>query len=131
MKKILFWTWCLPQTLLGLVIFLFLKITGGVYLTKGYKGVCVVIMDQARFGVSLGQFIFLSKYRDTHIVMHEYGHTIQGFIFGPLYLFAVGIPSITRNIINRCCKYGKQWYYSGYPERGANKLGGVKLEQLL
>jgi hypothetical protein len=26
--------------------------------------------------------------------MHEYGHTIDSRIFGPAYLFAIGIPSI-------------------------------------
>lgn len=85
------------------------------------------------FGMSLGSFIFWSKSDNAVILInennieHEYGHSIQSLIFGPLYLVVVGLPSILRVIygsifyaINK-----KKWlnYYKGYPENWADILG--------
>jgi len=43
-----------------------------------------------RDGVSLGLFIFSP---DEGLMTHEYGHTYQSLLLGPLYLIVVGIPS--------------------------------------
>ena len=62
---------------------------------------------------------------------HERGHRVQSRILGPLYLLVVGIPSVVRNLIFRVKqrKYPLyklvKWYYSGYPEKWADKLGHV------
>jgi hypothetical protein len=119
LKNFVFFTWCLPQTLLGLTIQAFFKIKSR---TK-YKLATVVELD-CNFGVSLGKYILIGSGRKTEkTVMHEYGHTIQSFILGPLYLLAVGMPSVIRNIVTRFVEID---YYSGYPENWADKLGGVK-----
>lgn len=60
------------------------------------------------------------------LLVHEYGHTIQSLIFGPLYLFAVGIPSIVWSFLPVFAKRREDAgisYFSVYPERWANKLG--------
>lgn len=84
-------------------------------------------------GLSLSTHIFLPKSVDPRTnapyVLHEYGHTIQSHKLGPLYLLAVGLPSI---IWNGCFKKYREKkgvsYYSVYPENWADKLGGVKRE---
>jgi hypothetical protein len=60
------------------------------------------------------------------LMIHEYGHTIQSLIFGPLYVFLVGIPSIAWSFLPvfvRKRECNKISYFSAYPERWANKLG--------
>ena len=60
------------------------------------------------------------------LMVHEYGHTIQSLIFGPLYLMAVGLPSILWSFLPvfvRKRDVEKISYFSGYPERWANHLG--------
>lgn len=125
MKKIVFWllnlTWCLPQNIIGFILFLF-------NLRKSRKTYNGRIIVRWWYGgsVSLGAFIFVSSY-DKDLVRHEYGHTIQSLFLGVLYLFIIGIPSIiwagcfekyrTKNNIS---------YYSFYTESWANKLVGLK-----
>ena len=63
--------------------------------------------------------------------MHEYGHTLQSKKLGPLYLLVIGLPSL---IWAGCfddwrAKHHKS-YYDFYTERWANKLSGVKEEDL-
>jgi len=46
--------------------------------------------------VSLGQFIFLFsdfREREEFVIRHEYGHTKQSHLLGPLYLLIIGVPS--------------------------------------
>ncbi len=115
--NIIYFTWCLPQTVIGLIIQVIFKVKN----RKKYK-LSTVIELEARFGVSLGKYILIGNY-DEKTIKHEYGHTVQNFIFGPLYLIIIGIPSIVRNILSRFIKIE---YYNGFPERWADQLGGVK-----
>ena len=52
-------------------------------------------------GVSLGKFIFVPKSAgkdpSEFLLNHEYGHTIQSLILGPLYLPLIGAPSFAWN----------------------------------
>ena len=43
--------------------------------------------------MSMGMFLFLGDH-DKHVLVHEYGHSIQSCILGPLYLPVIGIPSL-------------------------------------
>jgi hypothetical protein len=66
---------------------------------KIYKYKSAVIIDLPignQGAVSLGQFIFIfSRYNDVGFIeRHEYGHTIQSHLLGPLYLLVIGLPSI-------------------------------------
>lgn len=47
--------------------------------------------------MSLGLFIFMFGGRyigDEETLKHEYGHSIQSKILGPLYLIVIGLPSL-------------------------------------
>ncbi len=114
--NIIYFTWCLPQTALGLIIQIIYKVKD----RKKYK-LATVIELNASFGVSLGKYILIGS-NNEKTIKHEYGHTLQNFIFGPLYLIIIGIPSVVRNILSRFIEID---YYKGYPERWADQLGGV------
>jgi hypothetical protein len=45
--------------------------------------------------ISLGMFIFtFTPHVSDRLVRHEYGHSIQSMVLGPLYLLMIGIPSM-------------------------------------
>jgi hypothetical protein len=79
--------------------------------------------------MSLGRFLFLHEsYRpgDRALLAHEYGHTIQSLILGPLYLFVIGLPSLLwagLPVFQRRRHDRHVSYYSFYPEKWANALG--------
>ena len=131
--------WGLPQTAAGFAIFL-------AHIRQphvAYHGAIVTPWKSAG-SVSLGLFIFLggeagqSLARGTslaralddpafrYLLVHEYGHTIQSLIFGPLYLFVVGIPSVLWGYLPRL-RARRQVrgtsYYDFVTERSANALG--------
>lgn len=124
-------TWGIIQTLFGLVVL----IVTLPFLKKmfWYCG-AVVCEGKLKFGLSLGLFIFTYYESNFETIKHEYGHCIQSAILGPAYLIAVGIISFLRSITARAVyQFLKRnprdiiaWYYGGYPEKWADKLGGVK-----
>lgn len=116
-------TWGFLQSLSGLVVFLFSKkervfFHRGVLVTRwGMKG-----------SLSLGFFVFVSGDGDCELVLHEYGHCLQSLILGPLYLFAVGLPSLLWAGLPVCRRYRRRRsvsYYSFFTERWADRLAGV------
>ena len=136
MKKILYiliqWTWGILQTLLGLILFLINIKNEHIF----YHG-AIITRIKGKTSISLGMFAFVgldlqmdkrveNKIPDDEIekrtLVHEYGHTIQSIIFGPLYLLIIGIPSsiwaMTFNNKNNTISY-----YSFYTEKWANVLG--------
>ena len=82
-------TWGLPQTLVGLVVYLICRARG---CRRFFFGGAVCTEWRRDDGVSLGLFIFCPK--DGGIHLHEYGHTFQSLWFGPLYLLFVSLPSL-------------------------------------
>ena len=82
-------TWGLPQTLVGLTVFLFCRL-------RKYRSFLVggaVCTEWKRAdGISLGLFFFCPPWGGLHL--HEYGHTHQSLLFGPLYLLLVSVPSL-------------------------------------
>lgn len=134
LKELLYWTWCLPQTLLGLILNLIFRGIKVRYLFE--NKVYEINQTESRWlgGVSLGKYIMLGKNMDSEkTIKHEYGHQIQSFVLGPLFLIVIGLPSLfwcwfVRDLINKIRKkIGKQSlsYYWFYTEKWANKLGGV------
>ena len=132
--------WELPQNTLGWIVKKISKATS--YGT--YKDAEVYTWHISG-GMSLGKYIFvpfetdgLMYYDDNHyyrrdyvenFIKHEYGHTIQSKYLGWLYLLVIGLPSL---IWAQCFEWywsreGKS-YYDFYPEKWANKLGGVEDE---
>lgn len=58
------------------------------------------------------------------ILVHEYGHTIQSIILGPLYLVVIGLPSLLWAWLPRARAARAQGacsYFDFYPERWANQ----------
>ena len=126
MKRIFFLTlqclWGLPQTLLGAVLFL-------VHCRcqhSRFRGAIVTWWTRPG-GLSLGPFIFLRREpREQRVLVHEYGHTIQSLILGPLYLLVIGIPSFTwasLPALRRMRRKKGISYYTFYPEKWADRLG--------
>lgn len=123
MKKALFWlaqwTWGIVQNLIGLVLFLCL-------IGRKYRIFHGAVITTWKLGssLSLGMFIFTAKPYDLRLVQHEYGHTIQSLILGPLWFFVIGLPSLVW-----CGCFGGYRkrkgvdYHSFYTEAWANRLG--------
>ena len=120
------WTWGLPQSLLGLI--LTLKYRRCSHARVG--GALATLHDGNWGGVSLGMFIFvpggLGPEREARLLAHEYGHTFQSALLGPLYLLAVGVPSYLWANLPRNRRLRAQRripYESRYPENWAEALG--------
>lgn len=91
--------------------------------------------------VSLGMFVFVTKepyfydkLKDEYtkddlskrLLVHEYGHTIQSLILGPLYLIIIGIPSTLWGFLPNLNKKRKEEqisYFAFFTEAWANRLG--------
>ena len=130
MKNFLLYIWQLPQNIAGLIMRIFTP--GDRNVVKDYRGdVNVYVSSKMSGGISLGKYIILSSlYSDINWCKdtwdHEYGHTRQSRILGPLYLFVIGIPSIIwAGLYGNVIPYTKNGYYKFYTEKWADKLGGV------
>lgn len=114
--------WTLPQQIIGFIGYLIFR--------KGYKfkyNNALIIEVPNKYGsVSLGNFIFVSDATDEETIKHEYGHTLQSYRLGWLYLFIIGIPSIIWAAFFEGYRQKRGVsYYAFYTERWANELGGV------
>lgn len=131
MKRLLYivwqYTWGLLQNLAGGTIYAFYRLRGCPHFA--YQGALAVIWPVRSGSMSLGRFLFLHEsYRpgDRALLAHEYGHTIQSLILGPLYLFVIGLPSLLwagLPVFQRRRHDRHVSYYSFYPEKWANALG--------
>ncbi len=114
--------WGLPQTLLGFAVFLRFRKAPH----YRYHG-AVVTEWKKRTGLSLGLFVFIPEGDfGKNFLVHEYGHTVQSLLLGPLYLFIVGIPSAVWCNLSWCESYRRKKkcsYQFLYTERWANRLG--------
>lgn len=129
-------TWGAVQSTLGLIYFIFHS-SDKHYL---YHGAIVTEWDK-KSSVSLGMFVFVTKepyfYNklkseytreelSQRLLVHEYGHTIQSLILGPLYLIIIGIPSTLWGFLP-CCNTKRRTksisYFSFFTEKRANFWG--------
>ena len=124
MKKFLFrlwqWTWGFPQTLLGAIVYLVNRDKPH----ETYRG-CIVTRWGQKGSLGVGMFLFLGT-DDPQVRVHEYGHSIQSMILGPLFLLIMGIPSFLWANLPPCRRLRKEKgvsYYRFYPESNANWLG--------
>lgn len=108
MKKFLFiifyWllslTWNGILTLIGIIAMIVALALGG----KPHKNGCSIIIEIGHNwgGINLGAISLSSIYSTKNMDWfnetrcHEFGHSIQGLIFGPLQIFIVAIPSAIR-----------------------------------
>ncbi len=119
----LLFLWQLPQNMVALLILLFSKSEGMI----AYRHFCFALktkLPQKASGVSLGSFALVSPdcAHDEETVRHELdGHTVDSKIFGPLYLFVIGLPSVLHLLHYDGCSD----YNDFYTERWANRHAGL------
>ena len=137
--RIFLYIWQLPQNIIGFLLTrkVEMKSSRNLYFHITGKNQDVIYYFKKNFfnsGVSLGNYIILDYYYmgkevANNAIRHEYGHQVQSKILGWLYLPLIGFPSIARNIWDRIAhkKWEKnrryKWYYSGYHEKWADRLG--------
>ena len=117
-------TWGIIQNVLGFLIWIYVLLTGPKEKRHVFHG-ALVTRWYLKSSMSMGMFLFMGT-DDPEVLVHEYGHTIQSCILGPLYLPVIGIPSFCwANVprFERNRRRGKYRYSDFYPERWANILG--------
>ena len=116
-------TWGILQTLAGALVYL--TCLGCPH--SRHRG-AVVTRWRGRKGLSLGMFVFVPEGAGDTLLAHEYGHTRQSLLLGPLYLPAIGLPSVIwaglPALERRRTRRGIS-YYDFYTERWADRWGGV------
>lgn len=124
MMEILKYFWQLPQLIAALIYYWHLKRKDEILDTCTCQGAIVFIKRKSCGSVTLGNHIFLSPRATDTTVRHEWGHTRQSLILGPLFLIVIGIPSIIWAATHRAISPNKpyDWFYT---EAWANKLGDV------
>lgn len=122
--EVLKFIWQLPQVIAAFIYYLYLKYKDEILDICTYQGTVVFIKRKAGGSVTLGQHIFLSPRAADNTVKHEYGHTRQSLMLGPLYLIIIGIPSILWAVLHKKIAPNRS-YYDFPTESWANKLGGV------
>lgn len=133
MIYLILYTWCLPQTILALIVRLFIKIK-----SKEKANNVIIYKVEWSFGsLSLSNMIYLcnSHWNNNEIVKHETGHFKQSLILGWFFLLVIGFPSLMwawwlhdlYNSIRVKRGLDEVSYYSLYTEKWANKLGGANL----
>lgn len=87
-------TWGLTVNLAGLAVFLCCRKR---FHSETFRNGVVTCLPGKSGGLSLGIFIFIgarSAAESGGLCAHEYGHTIQCLVLGPLYWIAVAVPSV-------------------------------------
>lgn len=135
-------TWGALQTLLGLAVFA-LHVKERHFRYHG----AVVTQWKCRSSVSLGLFVFVTdrpyfaeKFKGeipvselaARLVVHEYGHTLQSLILGPLYLPVIGVSSTVWGFLPRLARRRRERgisYFAFFTERWANRLGELATKE--
>lgn len=130
---VLQWTWGIFQNIIGLVLFM-ANISKKHY---RHNGAVVTEWNYSRGSVGLGMFIFVGVPKGRadrtaveKVIRHEYGHTLQSIVLGPLFLPVIGLPSLMWCGLPCFVNYRKRKnvsYYWFYTERWANSLAKIKL----
>jgi len=114
-------TWGAAQTLLGLAFFL-----GNLRAPHEWHHGAVATYWKYPSGLSLGLFIFMPEDKRERLLPHEYGHTVQSLLLGPLYLLVIALPSVVwarSKYFQRKRREKNTSYYAFYTERWADAWG--------
>lgn len=122
--EILKYFWQLPQLIAAFIYYWYLKRKDEILDTCTCQGAIVFIKKKSCGSVTLGNYIFLSPRATDTTVRHEWGHTRQSLLLGPLYLIVIGIPSIIWATTHRTIAPNTP-YFNFFTEKWANRLGGV------
>ena len=132
--ELILWIWQLPQNLLGVFLLLWYK-REKIY--HKLNGRLFYFTNEMPSGISLGNYIIMNRDDKEDGMKHEYGHSIQSRILGPLYLIVIGLPSLLGNIydsvFHKRWKWSDscRWYYNQPWEKWADELGRVDREGYL
>lgn len=92
---VLNWTWGILMNIIGAVGVAFFKARG--YEVKRHGGSYYVLCGGTGWGgVSFGMFFFYQENVTEYGKNHEYGHSLQNCLWGPLFPFVISIPSAVR-----------------------------------
>lgn len=130
------WTWGLPVNLVGgIAYFICTVILKRRHQKFGHAR--IVYLPWKSGGLSMGLFIFVKDNASTeewtyNTRIHEYGHTWQCLLLGPLYYLVVALPSVIWcNCFAGYRKKNNVSYYKLYCEAWANawgqKASGLKM----
>ena len=119
------WTWGAPVNLIGGLVYLLLY---PVCRHEHFGNAFISYIPWKQGGLSLGLFIFIAEERNKQWTyntrIHEYGHTIQCLLLGPLYWPVIGLPSaVWCNFFEGYRRKHNVSYYKLYCESWANKWG--------
>lgn len=123
------WSWGILQNIAGLLVFLYLYIKNPKRDMTIFHAAVVCDWDNEIDCMGLGMFVFMAEYNkqtNKEILVHEYGHTIQSLILGPLYLLVIALPSLIwakNKALQKYRKENNKSYYWLYCEKWANRLG--------
>ena len=128
LKDFLFYLWELPQNILGLFVIIFTKAWYSTAWDDCY------FTKKINHAVTLGTYTIVprSEYNNISVLWHERGHRKQSKKYGWFYLLIVFIPAALRDLWDKTAhkewSHWKReyWYYSGFPEKQADKLGHVR-----
>ena len=126
--KVIYWTWCFPQSLLGAMLLFLLKIFGKVESIRHYASEVIIVESDWIFGgVSLGMYVFItnrscSGQQKTKLIRHELGHTRQSILLGPSYLLVIGMPSLIWGGLRANGFFKGRPYSWMYTEKWADRL---------
>ncbi len=91
-----------------------------------YKGSTLVRQKRCATCSIFGTIFMLTDGDTDHeTLLHEYGHSVQERILGPLYLLHIALPSGLFYLYDRRNDVGEEKYYACPWERSAEFLGGV------
>lgn len=126
---ILQWTWGLLQNIAGGILFLIQRIKNPKAELKYYHGAIITPWKPGKGSMGLGMFIFFGHQGSPEtdaVIVHEWGHTVQSVILGPLFLFVIGLPSVVWAYTPRFEKLRKEKnikYTDAYCEKWASGMG--------
>ncbi|MCQ2294181.1 MAG: hypothetical protein MJZ67_00875 [Bacteroidales bacterium] len=130
-------SWELPQTMIGYSVAMCRTITYQVDRVEYLDGNTFAIDDgrgdYRNMGCSMGcminiwltdnmmmNFEYEAKFGFGQLLMHEFGHTFDSLWLGPLYIMAVGLPSLASVTLEHFT-HGRYQHHQLYAERWANK----------
>lgn len=127
---LLSFTWGLLWTTIGLAIFgiswVFFHEDMDVRMIEGR--IAVTFTKQRFGGVSLGIVYFVDKSNSYRLHTHELGHTIQNMYWGPLFIFAIAIPSFVRYHYRRWVRQNNPDKFKTFPHYDAVWFEGQATE---
>ena len=113
------------MNLIGGIAFLALRVTG--HKARRFHNALTVTVGKYWGGLSLGCFLLVNEGASKSLLTHEYGHSFQNIVFGPLFPFLIGIPSAlrywAREIESRRGKADLPAYEAIWFERQATRWG--------